>query len=152
MQRFTEDELRERGTAIAARITDAPQSSGFLWHLTEKTSNTNLYLLGTVHARALASLVKRKGLVTGGDERTLMEVYAGHLKQGLDPQDAEARNQRWATGVVPGVYHPGQTVLLGRRGKPRGRLDGRALEPRVDRKGENALRWPPPLQGFFGWS
>ena len=40
-----------------------------------------------------------------------MEVYAGHLKQGLDPQDAEARNQLWATGVVPGAYHPGQTVL-----------------------------------------
>jgi len=279
LQRLTEDELRQRGTDIEARIAEAPASSGFLWHLTEKTSNTNLYLLGTVHGQVLASLAKKKalvdflvdttfdqvyaeldqpnvaldakairadidtlatppttameryehrmatrrleaaggldeiytnlaadgqpirgletnatraqiraqyaagagpnvreqemgttentakllgiqpediltptqsdteteqqlsygasqaglppmsaadiesgrrsrrardkiaGYVTGGDERKLMEVYAGHLKQGLDPQDAEARNQRWAAGVVPGAYRPGQTVL-----------------------------------------
>jgi hypothetical protein len=76
LQRLTEDELRERGTAIAARIAEAPQSSGFLWHLTEKTSNTNLYLLGTVHARVLASLVKKKGLVDFLVDTTFDQVYA----------------------------------------------------------------------------
>jgi hypothetical protein len=282
MQRLTEKELQARGAAIDARMADAPQTSGFLWHLTEKMPNTSLYLLGTLHGNVLASLVKKKGLVdflvdttfdhvhaemdqpnltldaqkireaintleplpnpprtakdrilhknatkvledagsldqlytslaakgnpilgletqdirdqiraqyaaaagpnveeqeigttedtakllgiepgdlqnpsptdtdaerwqtdlasqageqapspamiekgrrsrrarekmegyvTGGDERKLMEVYAGHLKKGLDPQDAEARNQAWATGVKHGFYYPGKTVI-----------------------------------------
>ena len=100
LQRLTEDELRERGAAIAARIGEAPESSGFLWHLTETTSNTNLYLLGTVHAQVLASLVKKKGLVDFLVATTFDQVYA-ELDQANLALDAQAIRADIGTLATP---------------------------------------------------
>jgi hypothetical protein len=49
--------------------------------------------------------------VTSGDEQKIMGLHASYLKQGIDPQDIEARNDQWIEGVAPGGYHVGETVL-----------------------------------------
>jgi hypothetical protein len=40
-----------------------------------------------------------------------MELHSGYLRQGIDIQDIESRNDVWTTGVAPGSYHPGKTVI-----------------------------------------
>jgi hypothetical protein len=49
--------------------------------------------------------------VQAGDEKKIMGLHASKLKQGIDPQDIEARNDQWTEGVAPNAYHVGEKVL-----------------------------------------
>ncbi len=53
------DAEKARGERIEAGRPDAPVAGANLWRLTETTSNTQLYLLGTVHGDTIGKLVKR---------------------------------------------------------------------------------------------
>jgi hypothetical protein len=46
-----------------------------------------------------------------GDQRTIIALHSQYLKEGKDPLGIEARSRQWIGGVIPGVYHPGKTLL-----------------------------------------
>jgi hypothetical protein len=56
---LSEPELRQRGADIQQIAGAAPQTSANLWKYTDH-SNTELYVIGTVHGHAFAGLAKRK--------------------------------------------------------------------------------------------